>query len=114
VHSASYGEYERGRGAGGFGLLNRVLIFVIIVGLGIGGVIVSMPIYRQSREQIARLRQLDSELAREKALHARRVREKQLLENDPAYLEIISRDKLDVMKPGETIIRLDPPRGANP
>ena len=29
-----------------------------------------------------------------------------LLQNDPQYLEIIARDKLDLMKQGETIFRL--------
>jgi len=86
------------------------LIFVIIVALCVGGIITSIPIFKQYREQNERLDQLQKELAREKALHARRVREEQLLRNDPAYLEIVSRDRLDVMKPGETIIHLDPPR----
>lgn len=110
MNGISYGEYDRGES--GFNLLNRFLIFVIIVGLCIGGILASVPIFRQYREQNARLEQLEKELAREKALYVRRSREEQLLKNDPAYLEYISRDRLDVMKPGETIIHLDPPKNA--
>jgi len=112
VNGISYGEYERGRGEGGFNLLNRFLIFVIIISLCAGGIIASVPIFKQYREQNAKLTQLEKDIAREKALYARRTREEQLLKNDPAYLEIISRDRLDVMKPGETIIHLDPPKAA--
>ena len=35
-----------------------------------------------------------------------REREVQLLQNDPHYLEMIARDRLDMMKEGETIFRL--------
>jgi len=34
-------------------------------------------------------------------------REKELLKTDPEFLENVARDKLDLMKPGETIFRLD-------
>jgi cell division protein FtsB len=34
-----------------------------------------------------------------------------LLESDKEYIETIARDKLDMMKEGETIFRLDPSKG---
>lgn len=37
-------------------------------------------------------------------------REVHLLQTDPQYLEIIAREKLDLMKEGETIFRLGTPR----
>jgi len=110
VHSIPYNDYERGRGEGGFNRLNRYLMIVIIAGLLIVGGLASVPIFQQYSEQDAKLSQLENDLARERAIHARRVREEQLLKNDPAYLEIISRDKLDVMKPGETIIHFESPK----
>ena len=39
-------------------------------------------------------------MAREKEIH--------LLETDPEYLEVIARERLDMMKEGETIFRLSP------
>ena len=112
MNETSYGEYERRHNGSGFHVLNRVLIFVIIVALCIGGVIASIPIFKQYREQSEKITQLQKDLLRAKALNARRTREELLLKNDPAYLEIVARDRLDVMKPGEMIIHLEAPRPA--
>ena len=53
---------------------------------------------------------LKSQIEHEKQLLTRRQREEKLLRSDPEYIGMISRDRLDVMKEGETIFRLDPPR----
>ncbi|MEY2504477.1 MAG: Septum formation initiator, partial [Verrucomicrobiota bacterium] len=42
-------------------------------------------------------------------LLARQTREVNLLKTDPTYLETIARDRLDLMKEGETIFRLEQP-----
>ena len=39
---------------------------------------------------------------------ARQTREVNLLKTDPTYLETMARDRLDLMKEGETIFRLEP------
>ena len=47
-------------------------------------------------------------------LLARQTREVNLLKTDPGYLETIARDRLDLMKEGETIFRLEqPPRNGS-
>lgn len=57
------------------------------------------------------MRRHHSELEKSKELATidqhRLLREKNLLKTDPEYIENIARDKLDLMKPGETIYRLD-------
>lgn len=112
MNGTSYDQLDRRRTeSNGFRVLNRFLILVIIVGLCVGALIASIPIYKQYQDQNEKIARCEKDLVREKALYARRVREEQLLKNDPAYLEIVSRDRLDVMKPGETILRLEPPRG---
>ena len=40
-------------------------------------------------------------------LLARQTREVNLLKTDPTYLETMARDRLDLMKEGETIFRLE-------
>ena len=45
-------------------------------------------------------------LAQLKKKTAEHDQEVKLLQTDPQYLEIIARDKLDLMKDGETIFRL--------
>lgn len=42
----------------------------------------------------------------ELALQRKQQREVQLLQTNPEYLELVARDKLDLMKEGETIFRL--------
>ena len=112
MNETSYGEYERKRNESGFHFLNRLLIAVIILALCIGGIITSAPLIKQYREQNETIDRLQKEIVRQKAIHVRRTREEQLLKNDPTYLETIARDRLSVMKAGETIIHLDPPRAA--
>lgn len=60
-----------------------------------------------------RLSDMKHDLAAQKArmeelqkLAAGREQEVRLLQTDPEYLEIIARDRLDMMKQGETIFRL--------
>ena len=43
-------------------------------------------------------------------LLARNQREEALLRRDPEYIGIIARDRLDLMREGETIYRIDPPK----
>ena len=46
--------------------------------------------------------------------HSRYEREIGWLQNDPEYLAVIARDKLDLMKDGETILRVEPPKTSAP
>ena len=79
MNATSYDQFERRPDeGGGFRLLNRFLILVIIVGLCVGGVIASIPIYKQYQDQNQKLSELQKALAREKTLYARRVREEPL------------------------------------
>jgi cell division protein FtsB len=68
--------------------------------------------YPQIERRNALAHQLENERAalrdeeNQRALHRREVH---LLENDPEYVEIIARDRIGVMKEGETIFRFDTP-----
>ena len=50
---------------------------------------------------------LQVQLNEQKDLLARQTREVNLLRTDSEYLETIARDRLDLMKDGETIFRLE-------
>src|SRR5205814_9559335 len=58
----------------------------------------------QSRTEIDNLQQQVNE---QQTLLARQTREVTLLKTDVSYLETIARDRLDLMKEGETIFRLE-------
>ena len=63
----------------------------------------------QSRAEIDNLQQLVNE---QQNLLAHQTREINLLKTDTTYLETVARDRLDLMKDGETIFRLESPRAA--
>jgi cell division protein FtsB len=66
-----------------------------------------LPEVSKRKEQRNRIESLKTELERQKMQLARVEREEMLLRRDPEYAGLIARDKLDLMKEGETIYRLD-------
>ena len=63
----------------------------------------------QSRAKVDRLQ---DEVSQQKVLLARQTREVNLLKTDPTSLETLARDRLNLMKEGKTIFRLEqtPPK----
>jgi cell division protein FtsB len=94
--------------------LNRVLLTLVIVS-GIASLVLWFYPEVARRDQMAHnlLRERE-ELTAQQTLRKQREREVYLLENDKEYIETIARDKLDMMKEGETIFRLDPSKGFAP
>ncbi|MFZ4116743.1 MAG: FtsB family cell division protein [Chthoniobacterales bacterium] len=93
-------------------LANRFLI--LLIGCGVLALLL-MAFYPEWRKlsQMRRALQHDrQELAKLQKETAHRERELYLLQHDKEYLELIARDRLDLMKPNETIFRFSPPRGA--
>jgi len=72
-------------------------------------VIVSLfvPPYKKLNQSRAEIDNLLAQVTDQKTLLARQTREVNLLKTDAAYLETITRDRLDMMKEGETIFRLE-------
>ena len=91
--------------------LNRLLITLILLTVATLVAYRFLPEISKRRTQQARLDHLQAEVETERQIHARLTREEELLKHDPDYAAVLSRDKLDLMKEGETIYRLDPPRG---
>jgi cell division protein FtsB len=89
--------------------LNRVLMVLTFVG---AICIVALWFYPELKRRDAMVKNLEEKqalLAVEEARHRQQTREVYLLENDREYIETIARDRLDMMKEGETIFRLDTP-----
>ena len=66
-----------------------------------------IPELKKQHEQSERVDQLKGEIDKQKLVLSQRSREADLLQNDPGYIELLARDRLDMMKPGETIFRLE-------
>lgn len=90
--------------------LNRFLATLIVVIIATAVGFQALPEMGKRREQEAQIEALVAQIDQQKQLLTRRMREERLLKTDPEYVGLIARDRLDLMKEGETIFRLDPPK----
>ena len=84
-----------------------VLLILTAVGIIIGAFLPELEKQRSERDERARLHRLIDE---QRAIHLRHANEIGWLTNSPEYLSIIARDKLELMKDGETILRVELPK----
>jgi cell division protein FtsB len=112
VDYPGYGDFHARREASVWQRLNRVLAALLLLAGLLVAVSLFLPRYKQLSQSRAQIDALQLEVTQQRNVLARRSREVNLLKNDPEYLEIIARDRLDLMKPGETILRLEPQAGA--
>ncbi len=104
----SFNEPSPRQHSGLWSVLNRLVLSVIILAVAVGAVVAFVPILNKRKAQAQRIEQLRIEVARQKALLVRNTRAVELLQHNPEYIELMARDRLDMMKPGETIVRIDP------
>jgi cell division protein FtsB len=90
--------------------LNRVLQVLVVAGFLLTVGVMFYPVWQKQNDMRLRLLGLEAEKAEKTSELARNQRQLDLLRNDREYLETIARDRLNVMKPGETIFRIDLPR----
>ena len=88
------------------------VLLVIAVWLAIVSLFV--PPYKRLTQSRAEIDNLQAQVSEQKGLLARQTREINLLKTDATYLETIARDRLDLMKQGETIFRLEAAQSARP
>jgi cell division protein FtsB len=112
VENPSYGDFRARREATVWQRLNSILR--LLLGAAVVLVIVSLflPPYKKLTQSRTEIDNLQSQVNDQKILLARQTREVNLLKTDPTYLETMARDRLDLMKEGETIFRLEPPPAA--
>lgn len=87
--------------------LNKLVIALIVMCASVPVAYSFLPEVSKRKEQRQRIESLKVELEQQKMQLARYEREEMLLRRDPEYAGLIARDKLDLMKEGETIYRLD-------
>ena len=83
------------------------MMAIILLVMAALGAFTFYPAWNRRDNLSAKLEAERAKLAAEQLLQKQRTREVMLLQTDPEYVETIARDKLGVMKPGETIYRLD-------
>jgi cell division protein FtsB len=109
VENPSYGDFRARREATVWQRLNSVLRVLLLLAAILVIVSLFLPLYKKMGQGRLENENLQSQVNEQKMLFARQTREVNLLKTDPAYLETMARDKLDLMKEGETIFRLESP-----
>ena len=106
--SALQSNHENVEGGGLWTSLNRFLVVLIaITVLAVVGYRY-MPELGKRHEQEAKIEALVNEIDQQERLLARQTLMENLLKRDADFVGLMSRDKLDLMKEGETIYRISP------
>ena len=86
----------------------------IVVGLLAVVGLFFVPVIQKQDGYKAQIAETERKIAAAQEEQAQLKLETEHMKNDPAYVEHIARDKLNMGKPGETIIRFDPYQTAAP
>ena len=92
-------------------LLNRILYILLIAAILILMICWFLPLLKERQKQQLALQSLEQQLAQEKLVYKREEKKLAWIQNDPNYLELLARDKLDLKKPEEKIFRVEPSPG---
>jgi len=104
----TYGDFRARREATVWQRLNRVLLVLLFVAVWLGIATLFVPPYKTLLQSRAEIDNLQAQVNAQNRLITRQTREVNLLTTDREYLETIARDKLDLLKEGEVIFRLEP------
>lgn len=105
-----YGDFRARREASIWQQLNRILRVLLCVAFAFVLASLFIPQHKNLVQSRSEIEVLQSQVGEQKMLLARQTREVNLLRTDPIYLETIARDRLDLMKEGETIFRTEQPK----
>ena len=103
----TYGDFRARREATVWQRLNRVLKVLLFLAFWLVVVSLFVPPYQKLQQSRGEIDSLQAQVNEQKMLLARQTREVNLLKTDATYLETIARDRLDLMKEGETVFRLE-------
>jgi cell division protein FtsB len=107
VDHPGYGDFRARREATVWQRLNSILRVLLVLALVLVIVSLFLPQSKKLTQSRAEIDRLQGQVTEQEILLARQTREVNLLKTDPTYLETMARDRLDLMKEGETIFRLE-------
>jgi cell division protein FtsB len=105
-----YADFRARREATVWQRLNRILLVLLIIAIWLVIVSLFVPLYKKLMQSRMEIDNLQQQVNEQQTLLARQTREVNLLKTDVSYLETIARDRLDLMKEGETIFRIETAR----
>jgi cell division protein FtsB len=107
VDATGYGHFRERREATIWQQMNAILRVLLFLAVWLLLISFFLPPYKQLQRDRAVYDQLNGQLTEQKATLARLTKKVTLLKTDPTYLETLTRDSLEMMKPGETIFRFE-------
>jgi cell division protein FtsB len=107
VDHPGYGDFRARREATVWQRLNSILRVLLVLALVLVIVSLFLPQSKKLTQSRAEIDKLQGQVTEQRIVLARQTREVRLLNTDPTYLETMARDRLDLMKEGETIFRLE-------
>ena len=107
MENPSYGDFRARREATVWQRLNRILRVLLVIAILLVITSLFVPPFKKMQRGHAEIDKLQAQVNDQKTLLARQTREVSLLKTDATYLETIARDRLDLMKEGETIFRVE-------
>jgi cell division protein FtsB len=105
-----YADFRARREATLWQRLNRILLVLLIIAVWLVILTLFVPPYKKLMQSRMEVDNLQEQVNEQQRLLARQTREVNVLKTDVSYLETIARDRLDLMKEGETIFRLETAR----
>jgi cell division protein FtsB len=112
VDHPGYADFRARRDETVWQRMTRIVRALLILAAILIIVSLFLPQHKKLQDSHAEVEALKEKVSEQKMILARQTREVNLLINDPEYLAMIARDRLDLMKPGETIFRLEQPEAA--
>lgn len=102
-----YNDFRARREASVWQRWNRVLLTLLFLAAWLVIISLFVPPYKKLKLGQEDISKLEAQRDEQQMLLAKQTREVNLLKTDPVYLETIARDRLDLMKDGETIFRVE-------
>ena len=94
--------------------LNRFIGVLIVLAVVAGIIGAFLPQLQRQKDAAMEEQKLELQVKTRRERVDHQTRELSWLKNDPSYVEIIARERLDYMKEGETIYRLEQPKTPPP
>ena len=102
-----YSDFRARREATVWQRWNRVLLTLLFLTAWLVIISLFVPPYKKLKMGQEDISKLQAQRDEQQVLLSKQTREVNLLKTDPVYLETIARDRLDLMKEGETVFRIE-------
>jgi cell division protein FtsB len=102
-----YPDFRARREASVWQRWNRVLLTLLFLSVWLVIISLFVPPYKKLKIGQKDIDKLQQQRDEQQILLSKQTREVSLLKTDPVYLETIARDRLDLMKDGETVFRIE-------